>query len=59
MDTNRLESFSKVLTALAWPLIFAVMVLKFAAPLAKLIESALGRRFTIKVAGIAVCGRAP
>jgi len=47
------------LAALAWPLIFAVIVFKLAAPLAKLIESALGRRFTIKVAGIAVCGRAP
>ena len=39
------------LAALAWPLIFAVIVLKFAAPLAKVIESALGRKFTIKVAG--------
>jgi len=47
------------LAALAWPLIFAVIVFKLAAPLAKLIESAPGRRFTVKVAGIAVCGRAP
>lgn len=48
------ESLSKLLTAiaaLAWPLIFAGMVIKFAAPLARVIESAMGRKFTIKVAG--------
>ncbi len=49
-----MESFSHLLSALsslAWPVIFAAMLFKFSEPLKKLIESARGRKFTIKVAG--------
>jgi CheY-like chemotaxis protein len=49
-----MESFSHLLSALsslAWPAIFAAMLFKFSEPLKKLIESARGRKFTIKVAG--------
>ena len=49
-----MESLSKLLSSLAslaWPAIFAVVIFKFAEPLKKLIESARGRKFTIKVAG--------
>jgi len=49
-----MESLSKLLIALAslaWPAIFALILLKFADPLKKLIESAHSRKFTIKVAG--------
>lgn len=49
-----MESLSHLLSALsslAWPAIFAVMIFKFSEPLKNLIESARGRKFTIKVAG--------
>jgi len=49
-----MESFAHVLSALAslaWPALFAVMLFRFADPLRKLLESARGRKFTIKVAG--------
>ena len=49
-----MEPLAKLLTALAslaWPAIFAVVIFKFFYPLQKLFESALGRKFTIKVAG--------
>lgn len=39
------------LASLAWPAIFAVCIFMFFEPLKKLIESARGRKFTIKVAG--------
>jgi CheY-like chemotaxis protein len=49
-----MESFAHFLSALAslaWPAIFAATIFMFSEPLKKLIESALGRKFTIKVAG--------
>ncbi len=49
-----MEPLAKLLSALAslaWPAIFAVLMFKFFEPLKKLIESARGRKFTIKVAG--------
>jgi len=49
-----MEPLAKVLSALAslaWPAIFAVVIFIFFEPLKKLIESARGRKFTIKVAG--------
>lgn len=49
-----MESLSKLLSSLAslaWPVIFAVVIYKFAEPIKKLIESARGRKFTLKVAG--------
>lgn len=49
-----MESLAKLLSALAslaWPTIFAVLIFMLFEPLKKLIESARGRKFTIKVAG--------
>jgi CheY-like chemotaxis protein len=49
-----MEPLAKLLSALAslaWPAIFAVLMFVFFEPLKKLIESARGRKFTIKVAG--------
>ncbi|VCU71387.1 acetoacetate metabolism regulatory protein AtoC [Pigmentiphaga humi] len=49
-----MESIAKLITALAtlaWPIVFAVLLVKFYAPIKALIETALARKFTIKVAG--------
>ena len=49
-----MESFAHILSALAslaWPILFGVLLIRFSEPLARLIESAKGRKFTIKVAG--------
>lgn len=49
-----MESAAHLLTALAslaWPVVFAVMLYVFFEPIKRLIESARGRKFTIKVAG--------
>lgn len=49
-----MESFAHLLTALAslaWPAIFATVLFVFSEAIKKLIESARGRKFTIKVAG--------
>ncbi|EXJ11316.1 hypothetical protein [Nitrincola nitratireducens] len=49
-----MESLSKLITALsslAWPAIFGFFLYKFHKPIKTLIESARGRKFTIKVAG--------
>lgn len=49
-----MESAAKLISALAslaWPLVFAVLLVKLYGPLRALVESALGRRFTVKVAG--------
>jgi CheY-like chemotaxis protein len=49
-----MESIAHLLTALAslaWPVAFAVMLFVFYEPIKKLIDSARGRKFTIKVAG--------
>ena len=49
-----MESFATLISALAslaWPAIFAVVMFVLFEPLKKLIESARGRKFTIKVAG--------
>lgn len=49
-----MEPLAKLLSALAslaWPAIFAIVVFIFFEPLKKLIESARGRKFTIKVGG--------
>ena len=49
-----MEPLAKLLSALAslaWPVIFVVLIFVFFDPLKKLIESARGRKFTIKVAG--------
>jgi len=49
-----MESLSKLITAissLAWPVIFGLLLYKFHNPIKALIESARGRKFTIKVAG--------
>jgi len=49
-----MEPLSKLITALsslAWPVIFGILLYKFHKPIQTLIESARGRKFTIKVAG--------
>lgn len=49
-----MESFAKLissLASLAWPIFFSILSFVFYEPLKKIIESARGRRFTIKVAG--------
>lgn len=49
-----MESLSKLITALSsltWPMIFGFLLYKFHKPIQTLIESARGRKFTIKVAG--------
>lgn len=49
-----MESLAKLVSALsslAWPAIFGLLIIKFYQPLKALIESARGRKFTIKVAG--------
>jgi len=49
-----MESLSKLISALAslaWPAIFVLLIYRFHNPIQKLIESARGRKFTIKVAG--------
>jgi CheY-like chemotaxis protein len=48
------ENVAKLITALAalaWPLVFAVLLLKLFEPIRALVESARARKFTIKVAG--------
>lgn len=39
------------ISSLAWPILFGILLYKFYQPLKTLIESARGRKFTIKVAG--------
>lgn len=49
-----MEELAKLISALAslaWPLIFAVLLFKLYSPLRTLIESARGRKFSIKIAG--------
>ncbi len=49
-----MDSVAKLLSALsslAWPAIFGVLIFKFYDPIKTLIESAKGRKFTVKVAG--------
>jgi CheY-like chemotaxis protein len=49
-----MEGLSKLITAvasLAWPVVLAVLLYKLRDPIRALIESARGRKFTIKVAG--------
>jgi len=48
------ESFAKLVSALsslAWPAIIGILLFKFYQPIKTLIESAQGRKFSIKVAG--------
>lgn len=49
MDT--LAPLFSALASLAWPLVLAVLLYKLYGPLHKLVESASGRKFTLKVAG--------
>ncbi len=49
-----MEEFSKLISALAslaWPMVFAVLLFKLYDPIRNLVESAKGRKFSIKVAG--------
>jgi CheY-like chemotaxis protein len=49
-----MEQLAKLISAissLVWPAIFIVLIFKFSEPIKKLIDSARGRKFTIKVAG--------
>lgn len=49
-----LESAAKLITALAafaWPIVFAVLLIKLYKPIKALVETARARKFTIKVAG--------
>jgi len=46
-----LAKLISALAALAWPLVFAVLLVKLFEPIRALVESARGRKFTIKVAG--------
>lgn len=49
-----MENVSKLLTALAtlaWPFLVGLVIYRFSGPLAKLIESARGRKFSIKIGG--------
>lgn len=49
-----MESLAKLISALsslAWPALFVILLYKFYQPLKSLLESAKGRKFTIKVAG--------
>lgn len=49
-----MDALAKLLSALAslaWPLVFAVLLYKLFIPIRTLVESARGRKFTIKVAG--------
>ena len=49
-----MESIAHLISALAslaWPLVFAVLLYKLFDPIRKLVESAMARKFTIKVAG--------
>lgn len=49
-----LESAAKLITALAalaWPIVFAVLLIKLYVPIKELVETARARKFTIKVAG--------
>jgi CheY-like chemotaxis protein len=48
---SQLAEILKAIGALAWPVILAVVLWKFYGPLKSVIESARGRRFTVKVAG--------
>lgn len=47
---NAANLFS-ALASLAWPVVFAVLLFKLYDPIRKLVESASGRKFTLKVAG--------
>ena len=49
MDT--LAQLFSALASLAWPVVFAVLLFKLYGPIRKLVESASGRKFTLKVAG--------
>lgn len=46
-----LAKLISALAALAWPAVFAVLLVKLFEPIRALVESARGRKFTIKVAG--------
>lgn len=49
-----MEDFAKLcaaLASLAWPVLLAVLLFKLYAPVRQLVESASGRKFTLKVAG--------
>lgn len=46
-----LAKLISALAALAWPAVFAVLLVKLFGPIRALVESARGRKFTIKVAG--------
>lgn len=48
---DELAKLISALAALAWPLVFAVLLVKLFGPIRALVESARGRKFTIKVAG--------
>lgn len=46
-----LANLISAISALAWPTLAGVLAFKFVAPLTKLIDSARGRKFSIKVGG--------
>ena len=48
---SQLAEILKAIGTLAWPLILAVVLWKFYVPLKSVIESARGRKFTVKVGG--------
>jgi CheY-like chemotaxis protein len=48
---DALAKLVSALASLAWPLVFAVLLYKLYIPIRTLVESARGRKFTIKVAG--------
>ena len=48
---NQVAELLKAVATLAWPLILAVLLWRFYQPLKAIIESARGRKFTVKVAG--------
>jgi CheY-like chemotaxis protein len=49
-----MDELAKLITAvasLAWPMVFAVVLYKLFEPIRSIVASALGRKFTIKIAG--------
>lgn len=49
-----MESIAKIISSLAslgWPILFAFLIFRFSEQLRRLIDSAAGRKFTIKIAG--------
>ncbi len=48
---DELAKVLSALSALAWPVVFAVLLFKLYEPIRKLVDSASGRKFTLKVAG--------